>query len=354
MTLPSSGAISLGDVNVELTNSRTQQLSLGSTAVRNLFGVSSGGIRLGTDSRGKTYVPPPFSFTVTTNQQEFDIFNAAVSRGWDQAANLTVTIGSGVYIYSDTALNAALKIRGTFPRGITIYNYGYIIGLGGDGGSGVGTQTAGWHAINVDTTSNVVLYNFQYIAGGGGGGAGGNATNWGSGGAAFKVGGGGGAGGGRGGGITSKGANLGGVRGTVGNPGGAGTEFAEDMTRDATISSMVQVGGGAGGGRMLPGTGGSPGTAADRNGKGGGAGGGGGTAWPTNGSNYPGDGGQGGSGGATGSNATTNIVGGGGGGWGAAGGSSGTRAGAAGGKAINLNGNSIIRVNNGTIYGAIS
>ena len=46
MTLQSSGAISLSNVNVELGRSSTAQISLGETAVRNLAGVASGAISL--------------------------------------------------------------------------------------------------------------------------------------------------------------------------------------------------------------------------------------------------------------------------------------------------------------------
>ena len=46
MALPSSGAISLNDVNVELGNSGNASINMGSTAVRDLFGVASGAISL--------------------------------------------------------------------------------------------------------------------------------------------------------------------------------------------------------------------------------------------------------------------------------------------------------------------
>ena len=46
MTLQSSGAISLGNVNTELGRSSTAAISLGETVVRTLAGVSSGAIAL--------------------------------------------------------------------------------------------------------------------------------------------------------------------------------------------------------------------------------------------------------------------------------------------------------------------
>lgn len=53
MALPSSGSISLNQVNVELNRSGTQQISLGESAVRTLFGVASGAISM-SDGYGKS------------------------------------------------------------------------------------------------------------------------------------------------------------------------------------------------------------------------------------------------------------------------------------------------------------
>lgn len=56
MALQTSGPIDISDINVELGNSATTQLNLGSTAARDLAGVSSGAIRLGADFYGKSSV----------------------------------------------------------------------------------------------------------------------------------------------------------------------------------------------------------------------------------------------------------------------------------------------------------
>lgn len=45
MALPSSGSISISQINTELTNSSTATLNLGATTVRNLFQVLSGAIK---------------------------------------------------------------------------------------------------------------------------------------------------------------------------------------------------------------------------------------------------------------------------------------------------------------------
>jgi hypothetical protein len=57
MTLPAhQGAISLNNVNVELWNSGTAQVSLGDAAVRTLFGIPSGGIDM-CSGHGQVYWP---------------------------------------------------------------------------------------------------------------------------------------------------------------------------------------------------------------------------------------------------------------------------------------------------------
>jgi hypothetical protein len=45
-TLPASGIITLGDVNVALGLARATQISLGQASVRTLFGVATGAIKM--------------------------------------------------------------------------------------------------------------------------------------------------------------------------------------------------------------------------------------------------------------------------------------------------------------------
>lgn len=320
MALPSSGAMRMGaDVNVELGNSSSAQISLGQSSVRTLYGIASGAIRLAADGYGKSNI---FKFTISSNQTNTNLRTLAVNAGWNQDSAVEATVGSGVYIYSTSTGTAALTIDGSWPRGITLINNGYIMGMGGAGGAAPGgSGGGGGPAMSLGVSFS--LTNNSYIGGGGGGGAAGNNS---SGGAA---GGGGGAGGANGGFATNYGAPGGTAGGTGGGPGSSGNNGAGNN------------GSGGGGGRIMPGSGGSA------NSGGGGAGGGGGRSGL--GVNGGAGGGAGNAGGSVGTPA-----GGGGGGWGAVGGTVAGGRNGSGGKAINLNGYSVTYLTTGTIYGGVS
>ena len=302
MTLPSAGnPISLQQVNVELGNSGTASINMGSAAVRGLFDVASGEIEM-SDGYGKSNIT-----VISSSVKEMTVSDHISSGG-------TLQISSGIYIWSDSTFTAGMIID--IP--CTIINGGYIIGNGGD------TGTDGGPAINI-TSSGVTITNSAgaYIAGGGGGGGGGR-----------NGGGGGGAGGG---GVNGGAIGQSGGAGTNSGAGGGGAGGGGGAT---TFSGGI----GGGGGRVLPGSGGSGATGGI------GPNGGSGGAAGNNGNNGADGGGD--SAGSWGS-------GGGGGGWGATGGNgyftpasggSGVRSGGAGGAAIS--GTSRTLTNNGTIYGS--
>ena len=368
MALQSSGVIKFSDINVELGNNPTDELSLSDTALRTLFDVPSGTIKI-SQGYGKSN-RVQVTITLSSNQTNYQLTTASVPGYSAGNTDVTLEINSGVYVYSTATTNAGL-IVGPFDSGdtVSIVNNGYIIGRGGNGGNSNPVSTfgvtppaaqAGGPAINLNYP--VSITNNSYIAGGGGGGRGGYSA------------GGGGAGGGTGGtaiiGALSQTGGAGGAPGSAGSNGGNIT------------SGDYRKGSGGGGGRIIPGTGGAGGdgnTAVAMYGRGGqdGGGGGGGIYAGGDGRSYGGGGGGragGGAGGAgisgiTGRDGTTSAGGrgwgdpyynggGGGGPWGGSGGASDSNAnsfaGAAGGKAVNLNGHTVTWVATGTRYGAIS
>ena len=132
-----------------------------------------------------------FKFTISSNQTNADLRTLALAAGWDGKAQPVATIGSGVYVSSSSTGSPALTITGSFPNGVQLINSGYIVGIGGAGGSGSGQQTTGYPgnagglALSVSTA--VYINNLGTIGGGGGGGGGGGAATentygWGGGG----------------------------------------------------------------------------------------------------------------------------------------------------------------------------
>ena len=114
-----------------------------------------------------------FDFTLTSNQENWDLRSAAVASGWDGTSALLANISSGVYVWSDNTATAGLIISGAFPGGLTVSNSGFIMGRGGNGGAKSGNGAAGGPAINVISTGVTILNNAGgYIVGGGGGGGG--------------------------------------------------------------------------------------------------------------------------------------------------------------------------------------
>lgn len=199
MALPSSGAISLSDVNVELGLSATAQISLGDAAVRALFGVASGAISIG-NGYGKAN---QFSLIISSNQTNANLATLATAAGWNGTSKVVATINSGVILSSDTVGVSALTVDGSFPGGVELINNGSIIGKGGNGGTGGyayfwglsagGAGGAGGTALSVSTP--ITITNNGTIGGGGGGGGGGGSNSAGNDWVSIQLTGGGGGGG---------------------------------------------------------------------------------------------------------------------------------------------------------------
>jgi hypothetical protein len=272
---------------------------------------------------------------ITSNVLYYDIKTAALAAGWDGNSIIyaTVTVAANAYVYSNNTALPALTTGSGYPDNsrVEIINNGYIIGKGGTGASATGFGSAndglpGGPAMSIGYTTTIT--NNSFIAGGGGGGG----TFINTFGSSNIPGGGGGAGGGAGGtGMSVTTPRAGGAGGAPGQSGGNGVnDFA---------------GGGGGGGRILPG---ARQSGASTGGQAGGAGAG----------VSPGYGGGGNEPGGNGAQ-TNNYPAGGGGGWGARGGFDAwggvrRRIPGAGGKAINLNGNTVTFTTTGTVWGAIS
>lgn len=284
MTLPLSGAISFNNINVELGVSGTTQASLGQTSYRNLAGVPSGQISM-SNFYGKAN---QFAFTISSNQTNANLRTLAVNAGWNQASKVVATIGSGIYISSNSTGTPALTVNGSFPGGVELVNSGFVVGMGGAGGS-AGTDSAGAAGsaggLALSVSVAITINNSAGTIGGGGGGGGGGGSGSSYYGKGYIPASGGGGGGGR----SSAAANSSGGSVTSQRPsenpqpGGAGTvSSAGSGGTGASVSfyGIPKIGGngGAGGGWGSSGSGGANGTGtfgpANKSGGSGGAAGG--------------------------------------------------------------------------------
>jgi hypothetical protein len=127
-----------------------------------------------------------FSATISANTANYNLRAAAVTAGWNQTIplNATVTINSGVYVYSTNTSTYAFDTGVTFPTGTTLalINNGTILGMGGRGGDSVGTTSGGGYIGAVPGAVGgpsliaryaISITNNGIISGGGGGGGGG-------------------------------------------------------------------------------------------------------------------------------------------------------------------------------------
>lgn len=276
MTLPASGAISLSQVNVELGSAGSTTITLGQSSVRTLFGIASGAIKM-SDGYGKSNRVVA-SATISSNTANYTVSTDKASGYVAGKTDFTLTINSGVVVYSNSTGSYALTINTSWAAGdtVTIINNGVILGRGGNGNGGTGGPA-------LLAQRAVSINNINRIAGGGGGGGQG-----GSGGylPIYKSYAGGGGGGG---GIGNGSGGAGGQQGTAypGGNGGAGT--------------LTTFGGGGGGAAGFLGFGNKAALFTY-----GGGGGNGGSYGSTGSNGGAGDGGGGGSGGAAGGSVVGN------------------------------------------------
>jgi hypothetical protein len=199
--LVSSGYIAMGgtapnrSISNELQKAGDATIGLNDTDARRLAGLDTNGSTISLlDFYGKNY-----QFTITDPTgggkvfYDVNLYATAVAAGWDRNAKLIFVIGDSSKalspenqpVFTSYYINtpSALYIEGTYPNGVQIINYGYIVGKGGAGGSyPAGTKFAGGYdgqagqsAITVLTP--VTIYNYGIIGGGGGGGGGGRTAD---------------------------------------------------------------------------------------------------------------------------------------------------------------------------------
>jgi hypothetical protein len=263
MALVTTGEISIGgnatsgslnrSINIELGRAAGATSDLNETALRTLAGIATSG---STISLASFYNKSnQFAFTISANQTNANLRTLAVNAGWNQSSKVVATIGSGVYISSNSTGTPGLTINGSFPGGVDLINNGFIIGMGGAGGAGSNAGangvagSGGGLALSVSVA--VTVTNNGTIGGGGGGGGGGGA--WQS--APLppffisSYGAGGGGGGGRTGSTDSSGGAGGAGGGGVaaGNAGGNGTAAGGGAGGSPNSATPSAGAGGAGG-----------------------------------------------------------------------------------------------------------
>lgn len=181
MALPTTGPISLSQVNIELGRAANATISLGEAAVRDLAGAASGAIGL-QNLRGKSFVTE-FAFTIPSNIQNANLRTLALNAGWDGSSEVIATINSGVAVTSTSTGTPAMTVNGSWPNGVTLINQGTIAGRGGTGGGGqivflanscntanIPTTSGGNGGTGLSVSAPLTLNNSGTIGGGGGGG----------------------------------------------------------------------------------------------------------------------------------------------------------------------------------------
>lgn len=192
MALQSSGPIALSDVNAELGRSPSAPISLGEAAVRDLFGIASGPIRL-SDGYGTSAIPP----TLVYGQQAF---TSPGTYSWIAPADVyqisAVCIGGGAGGgggYAGGGGAGGLGWKNAIP--VTPgQSYTVVVGAGGAGGAkgatiweaGAGAHGGDSYFISTSTVcgragqgGTSATTGGSYI--GDGGGAGGSSGTYGSG-----------------------------------------------------------------------------------------------------------------------------------------------------------------------------
>ena len=184
MAIQGSGQVSLNDLHVEAGGTSGTQCSFNDSDIRGLISKGSATQMRMDEWYGAANV---FTLTISSHVANANLNTLAVNAGWNGSAPLEVVINSGIFCYSTSTSGQGLYVN---VSGVTITNYGRIIGRGGTGGIGkwLGSQGAssghgGGRAMRIVSTGvTIVNASGGYIAGGGGGGGGRHGTGGGGGG----------------------------------------------------------------------------------------------------------------------------------------------------------------------------
>lgn len=187
MTLQSSGAISLNDIQNEFGGANPigmNEYYAGGSYVPSGTGSipSSGTINFAQFySTQKRFT---LNYTVNGATANMNMWNLAVSYGWNQSTPITINLTNASFIYGSDTGQWALHAGGSSWPSTSVLNLTnnggcYIVGAGGNGGNGsqyTVTQATngggGGHAILCNGNLHVNLWNNGGIYGGGGGGGG--------------------------------------------------------------------------------------------------------------------------------------------------------------------------------------
>jgi hypothetical protein len=250
MTLPVSGAISFNAINVELGVAGTTSANINQTSYRTLAGITTPGTTISLSNFYGKSNRATASYTFLSSTANASLNLSSLGGYVAGITDITVTVSSGVYLYATSTGNYGLSLSGaTSGDTVTIVNNGFIMGQGGNGGGGASGNgnatlingTAGGPALNLGIGVNPTINNQSGYIGGGGGGGGGYVQTFGT--PYANYGAGGGAGGGNGGGNW----NYNGQSFAAGGSGGAiGSAGQTPATSPANR--------GGGGGRIMPAT----------------------------------------------------------------------------------------------------
>ena len=157
--LPTSGTISLGDVRSSL--GLTGAISLNDATVRAIS--PAGSASSATAISLSSVYSYGYNPTIAANVTNYNMKSAAIAAGWDQRRqlNMSVTINSGIYVYSTSTGAYAFQTGSTFPTGsyLGLTNNGVIRGKGGDGGAGGASVTASQYLVKGTLSANQNLNN---------------------------------------------------------------------------------------------------------------------------------------------------------------------------------------------------